>query len=53
MLTQGLRVFGIILGSQGLKGEGRLTTKRHRTNAHPSPLETRVIDVEIDEGGDI
>jgi len=34
MLAQGLRVLGIILCSQGLKGEGRLTTKGHRTNAN-------------------
>jgi hypothetical protein len=33
VFAQGLRIFGIILCSQGLKGEGRLTTKGHRSPA--------------------
>jgi len=37
MFAQSMGVFGIILCSEGFKGEGRLTAKGHRTNESPSP----------------
>jgi hypothetical protein len=38
VLAQGLGCFGIILCSQGLKGEGHLKTKGHRSPEDTEPI---------------